>query len=121
MAEAGENYAEFSFAAAVRGYHVYRRVWLPHLGHRLKAGRELGNAENHFAIAVYSLGEHSDHIARADNHPSSVFTAKDNSDSRLFGFSIFRSIYTRTSQQLNLFTFYLTPNGYINNYFWPFG
>ena len=54
MAEAGENNAEFSFAAAVRGYHVYRRVWLPHVGQRLEAGRELGNAEDRFAIAVYS-------------------------------------------------------------------
>ena len=96
MDEAGKNYAEFSFAAAVRGYYVYRRVWLPHLGQCLKAGRELGNAEDRFAIAVYSLGEHSDHTARADDNPSNVFTAKDNSDSRLFGFSIFRSIYTRT-------------------------
>ena len=69
MAEAGENNAEFSFAAAVRGYHVYRRVWLPHIGQRLKAGRELGNAEDHFAITVYSVGEHSDHTARADDNP----------------------------------------------------
>jgi len=118
---AGENYAEFSFAAAVRGYYVYWRVWLPHLRQRLKAGRELGNAEDCFAIAVYSLREHSDHTARADDNLSKVFTAKDNSDSWLFGFSIFHSIYTRTSHQLNLFTFYLTPNGHINNYFWPFG
>ena len=93
MAEAGENNAEFSFAAAVRGYHVYRRVWLPRLGQRLKAGRELGNTEDCFAIAVYRLGEHSDHTTRADDNPSNVFTAKDNSDSWLFGFSIFRSIY----------------------------
>ena len=120
MAEAGENYTEFSFAAAVRGYYVYRRVWLPHLEQRLKAGRELRNAEDRLAIAVYSLGEHSDHTARADDNPSNVFTAKDNSDSWLFGFSIFRSIYTRTSPQLNLFTFYLMPNDYINNYFWQF-
>ena len=56
MAEAGENNAEFSFAAAVRGYHVYRIVWLPHLGQHLQAGRELGNAEDHLAITVYSLG-----------------------------------------------------------------
>ena len=69
MAEAGENNAEFSFAAAIRGYHVYQRVWLPHLGQRLKAGRELGNTEDRFAIAVYSLGEHSDHTARADDNP----------------------------------------------------
>ena len=66
MAEAGENNTEFSFAAAVRAYHVYRRVWLPHLGQRLKAGRELENTDDRFAIAAYSLGEHSDHTARAD-------------------------------------------------------
>ena len=121
LAEAGENNAEFNFAATIRDYHVYRRVWLPHQGQRIKAGSELGNAEDRFAIAVYSLGEHSDHTARADDNPSNAFTAKDNSDSWLFIFSIFRSIYTRTSHQLNLLTFYLTPNGHINNYFWPFG
>jgi len=64
MAEAEENNAEFSFAAAVRDYHVYSLA-----GQRPKAGRELGNAEDHFAIAVYSLGEHSDHTARADDNP----------------------------------------------------
>ena len=69
MAEAGESNVEFSFVAAVRGYHAYRRVWLPHLGQRLKTGNELGNAEDRFAIAVYSLGEHSDHTARADDNP----------------------------------------------------
>jgi len=35
----------------------------------LKAGRELGNAEDCLAIAVYSLGEHSDQTARADDNP----------------------------------------------------
>ena len=68
-AEAGESNAEFSSVAPVRGYHVYRRVWLQHLGQHLKAGRELGNAEDRSAIAVYSLGEHSDHTARADDNP----------------------------------------------------
>ena len=48
-----------------------QRVWLPHLEQRLKAGRELGNAEDRFAITVYtySLGEHSDDTARADDNP----------------------------------------------------
>ena len=69
LAEAGENNAEFNFAATIRDYHVYRRVWLPHQGQRIKAGSELGNAEDCFAIAVYSLGERSDHTARADDNP----------------------------------------------------
>ena len=35
MAGDQEGDSEFSFTAAVRGFHVYHRVWLPHLGQRL--------------------------------------------------------------------------------------
>ena len=44
--------AEFSLNAAVRGFHVYRTVWSPHLGQRLKTKREHENTEDCFAIAV---------------------------------------------------------------------
>ena len=47
--------SEFSFTAAVRGFHVYRRAWLPHLGQCLNAERERGNAEDRFAIAVSAV------------------------------------------------------------------
>ena len=57
MAGAREDGSEFSFTAAVTGFYVYRRVWSPHLGQRLNAKREHGNAEDRFAIAVK---EHSD-------------------------------------------------------------
>ena len=57
MAGGQEDGSEFSFTAAVIGSHVYRRVWLPHLGQRLSMEREHGNAEHHFAITVR---EHSD-------------------------------------------------------------
>ena len=60
MAGAQEDDSEFSFTAAVRGFHVYRRVWLPHLGQCLSLEREYGNAEDHFVIAVR---EHSDNTA----------------------------------------------------------
>ena len=53
--------SEFSFTAVVTGFHVYRRVWLPHLGQRLSMEREHGNAGDHIAITVR---EHSD--TRAD-------------------------------------------------------
>ena len=43
-------------------FHVYRRVWLPHLGQCLRAEREHENAEDCFVIAVR---EHSD--TRADD------------------------------------------------------
>ena len=52
MAGAQEDDSEFSLTAAVRGFHVYRRVWSPHLGQCLSAEREHGNAEDRFAIAV---------------------------------------------------------------------
>ena len=49
--------SEFSFTATVTSFHIYRRVWLPHLGQCLSAEREHGNTEDRFAIAVR---EHSD-------------------------------------------------------------
>ena len=52
MAGAQEDDSEFSFTAAVTGFHVYRRVWLPHLGQHLSAGREHRNIEDSFAITV---------------------------------------------------------------------
>ena len=51
-----DNVSEFSFNAAVRGFNVYRRVWLPHLGQRLSAERERGNVDDHFTIAVRDYG-----------------------------------------------------------------
>ena len=57
MAAAREdNLSEFSFTAAVRGFHIYRRVWLPHIRQRLSAEREHGNVEDRFAIAVREDG-----------------------------------------------------------------
>ena len=61
MAGAQEDDSEFSFTAAVIGFHVYHRVWLPHLGQRLSTEKEHGNAEDRFVIPVR---EHTD--TRAD-------------------------------------------------------
>ena len=52
MAGAQEDDLEFSFTTAVKGFHVYRRVRLPHLGQRLSVESERGNAEDRFAITV---------------------------------------------------------------------
>ena len=48
----GEEHAEFTFASAVHGFHIYRRVWTPRLGQCLHGEREHGNTEAQFAIAV---------------------------------------------------------------------
>ena len=51
MAMAEEN-EEFAFPSAVRGFHVYRRVWVPRVGQRLSGEREDGNTEDRFTVAV---------------------------------------------------------------------
>ena len=99
MAGAREANSEFSFTAAVRGYHVYRRMWIAHLGQRLSAERERGNAKDCFAIAVR---EHSDNRADddVDDRPYSwtlttrvkardVFTVKVNIDRCLVSIIIY--------------------------------
>ena len=47
-----DNMSEFSFTATVRGFHVYCRVWLPHVGLCVSAEREHGNVNDGSAIAV---------------------------------------------------------------------
>ena len=47
-----DSMLEFNFTAAIRGFHVYSRVWLPHLGQHLSVEREHGNVEDRFAITV---------------------------------------------------------------------
>ena len=44
----GEGDSEFNFTAAVTGFHIYHRVWLPHIGQCLSAEREHGNTEDRF-------------------------------------------------------------------------
>ena len=65
-----EDDSEFSFTAAVRGFHVYRRAWLPHLGQHLSTEQKHGNAEYCFPIAG---GE-----GWCTNEWGDVFTAKVN-------------------------------------------
>ena len=34
---------EFTFSSAIRGFHVYRHSWIPHVGEQLEAEREPNN------------------------------------------------------------------------------
>ena len=102
MAGAREDNSELRFTASVRGFHVYRRVWLPHFGQRLSAEREQRNAEDCFVITVR---EHTD--TRADD---------DVDDRPVVGHlprELTSSSYTQTRHK----AFYLTPSNRINNYF----
>ena len=49
-----------------------------------------------------------------------VVTEEDNSDSWLLGFFHFPLYLHSNEYHPNLLTFYLMPNGDINNYFWLF-
>ena len=49
---AGDEGAKFTFPWAVRGFPVYRGVWVPHLGQRLGVERKHGNVKDRFAVAV---------------------------------------------------------------------
>lgn len=46
----------FTFASAVRGFHIYCRVWTPWLGQHLHREREHGNTEDRFSVAVVKKG-----------------------------------------------------------------
>ena len=47
-----EEHKEFAFPSAVRGFHVYRRVWVPSVGQCLSGEQQDRNTEDRFAVAV---------------------------------------------------------------------
>ena len=42
----------FSASGLIQGYHVYQRIWTPHVGEKATTVREPGNKHNRFAVAV---------------------------------------------------------------------
>ena len=42
----------------VRGYHVYRTAWEPHVGEEFIVIHESGNSHDRYAMAVYHRDEH---------------------------------------------------------------
>ena len=54
MATATATAVPHSFLASVviRGYHVYQRIWTPHVGEKATTVREPGNKHDRFAVAV---------------------------------------------------------------------
>ena len=41
----------FSASGVIRGYHMYQRIWTPHVGGKATT-REPGNEHDRFAVAV---------------------------------------------------------------------
>ena len=54
----------FSFASAVRGYHVYRDVWKPSIGEKLVAKREFHNLMDKHTGKVVRGDETVAHLSR---------------------------------------------------------
>ena len=42
----------FSASGIIQGYHVYQRIWTPHVGEKVTMVREPGNEHDQFAVAV---------------------------------------------------------------------
>ena len=52
----------FRTKSVVRGHHVYKAVWSPHLGEELETQRELDNEHNWFAVVVTKAGQTVGHM-----------------------------------------------------------
>ena len=50
----------------VRGYHVYREIWLATVGEELSCMREVDNYRDPFAVAVIKSGVVVSHIPNKD-------------------------------------------------------
>ena len=42
----------FSASGLIQEYHVYQRIWTPHVGEKATMVREPGNEHNRFAVTV---------------------------------------------------------------------
>ena len=42
----------FSASGVIRGYHVYQRIWTPHVGEEATTVRESGNQHDRFTVVV---------------------------------------------------------------------
>ena len=55
---------QFAFSTAVRGFHVYRTVWTPHIGQCLRVEKEHNNIMDKYAIATILVGSVEDSDAK---------------------------------------------------------
>lgn len=51
-----------SFSSVIRGHHVYKTIWTPHLGEELVLATENGNLFDRHAVAVIKDGEVVGHM-----------------------------------------------------------
>ena len=58
------------------GYHVYKVVWKPTIGEKLKADQELGNEADKFAVKVVKNNEIASHLPREYSRTLWYFIAR---------------------------------------------
>ena len=42
----------FSSSGVIRGYHMYQKIWTPHVGEKATMVRESGNEHDQFTVAL---------------------------------------------------------------------
>ena len=44
--------SEFIIDSTIRGFHVYKSLWMSEIGEELSTVREIANTHDHFAVAI---------------------------------------------------------------------
>ena len=71
--------AEFETKAqsCIRGYHIYKTVWTPHIGETMPCSQELTNSHDPFEVKVSQLhGEDERIVGRSLSSMCSIFLRK---------------------------------------------
>lgn len=66
-----------SFSSVIRGHHVYKTIWTPHLGEELVLATENGNLFDRHAVAVIKDGEVVGHMPHELARLSWFFLKRD--------------------------------------------
>ena len=69
----------YQHQSCVRGHHIYKGVWSPTVGEKLKCEREPSNGRDPYAVAVYKRDQVVGHIPRIISAACSVFIQKGGS------------------------------------------
>ena len=64
MASSTEVLHDLTVDSVIRGYHVYKDIWVPTIGEILFCEQEPGNKEDRFAVAILSHGNIVGHVPR---------------------------------------------------------
>ena len=73
----GLTMERFSVESCVRGYHVYKDIWIACVGEELPCQRENGNPTDPFAVAVVKSGLTVGHILRKISSVCSLFLRRN--------------------------------------------